>query len=343
MPENHSGKVETPAHRLEEFQSAARIVGCAPSFLRAIERLPSIAQNDSTVLVAGESGTGKELVARAIHYLSERSNSAFVAINCGSFPETLFESELFGHERGAFTNALGRRDGLIAHANGGTLFLDEIDSLPLKSQANLLRVLEDRKFRALGSNTERRSDVRFVAATNAVLAPLMSSGHFRADLFYRLCVFHIVLPSLRDRREDILPLAQYFLEKHRPARGGVLTLTPEARDSLMIHDWPGNVRELENAIVRGVCLARTNTIGMDDLELPAAVATATRKGVSYREARNDAMAIFEREYLGRLMSEHSGNITSAARAARKDRRDFGRLVRKHQLDPKQYLSRGHAG
>ena len=182
---------------LGEFQAQAKIIGHAPAFLRAIERLPAIARSDAAVIIAGESGTGKELIARAIHYLSRRAPSAFVAINCGSFPESLFEAELFGHERGAFTNAQGRRDGLIAHADGGTLFLDEVDSLPLKAQINLLRVLQDKRFRTLGSNLERQSDVRFVAATNAAVGLMVQSGEFRADLFYRLCVFSITLPPLQ--------------------------------------------------------------------------------------------------------------------------------------------------
>jgi two-component system, NtrC family, response regulator GlrR len=330
--------VDSANYRLDEFQAHANIVGEAPAFRRAIGRLPAIARSEAAVMIAGESGTGKELIARAIHYLSQRAASAFVAINCGSFPESLLESELFGHERGAFTNAVGKRVGLIAHADGGTLFLDEVDSLPPKAQVNLLRVLQDKKFRALGSNSEQHSNVRFVAATNAAMGPLVRSGEFRTDLFYRLCVFTITLPPLRERREDILPLAEHFLRKHKPVHREIPELSEEARDSMLCYEWPGNVRELENAIIRGIHLSGGKSIGAEDVGLAASVGVR-RCGQSYKAAKQEALAIFEKAYLGRLLFEHGGNITNAARAAEKDRRDFGKLVKKHRLDPKHYVGR----
>jgi DNA-binding NtrC family response regulator len=328
-------------NHLQEFQTQARIVGQAPAFLRAIEKLPAIAQSSASVLIGGESGTGKELIARAIHYLSDRAPYAFVAVNCGSFPDSLLESELFGHERGAFTTAYARRDGLIAQADGGTLFLDEVDSLSPKAQVDLLRVLQDKKFRLVGSSTERQSNVRFVAATNAAMEPLLRSGAFRSDLFYRLCVFSIPLPALRERREDIMALAEHLVEKHRPANGRPCSFSPAAREVMMACDWPGNVRELENAVIRGIYLSTGNVIEVEDLGLaaPASQVEGHEGPLLFKDAKRAAVASFEREYLGRLLSQFRGNITNAARAAGKDRRDLGRLLKKHRLDPKAYLLR----
>lgn len=324
----------------QDYQVDARIVGQAPAFLRAIEKLPAIANSDAPVFVFGESGTGKELVARAIHYLSARAPFAFVAVNCGSFPETLLESEFFGHERGAFTNAHTGRDGLIAQANGGTLFLDEIDHLPAKAQVDLLRVLQDRRFRALGSNAERESNARFVAATNCAIQPLMDDGSFRADLFYRLCVFSIHLPPLRERREDILPLTEHFLRKHSPRDRERPVLTGEACAALLAYHWPGNIRELENAIIRGIYLCQGGEIAPEDLGLGLRMVRGERleNPGSFKAAKQQALAAFERSYLDRLMAEHRGNVTNAARAAGKDRRDLGKLLKKHRVDPKHFYA-----
>jgi DNA-binding NtrC family response regulator len=328
-------------NHLQEFRAKARVVGRAPAFLRAIEKLPAIARSEASVLIGGESGTGKELIARAIHYISDRAPYAFVAINCGSFPDSLLESELFGHERGAFSTAYARRDGLIAQANGGTLFLDEVDSLSCKAQVDLLRVLQDKKVRALGSNAERECNVRFVAASNAAMTPLVESGAFRADLYYRLCVFSVTLPPLRERREDILPLAEHLVQKHTPANRRVAELSEAARSALVACDWPGNVRELENAVIRGNYLRAADTIEVEDLGLtgPAAPSAVRAGALSFKAAKQEAVARFEKEYLGSLMSQHRGNITNAARAAGKDRRDLGKLLKKHRLDPKGFLWR----
>src|SRR5215472_4396066 len=203
--------METLIQHLRDSQALAKLVGEAPAFAKAIKQLPAVAKSGATALITGETGTGKELVARAIHYLSARTSQPFVAVNCGSLPDTLLEDELFGHERGAFTGAHVRRDGLIAQAEKGTLFLDEVDTLPAKAQIDLLRVLQDKRFRTIGSSVEHKADVRIVAATNAPLELLVQSGGFRADLYYRLSVFPIFLPVLRDRREDIPALAAHFL------------------------------------------------------------------------------------------------------------------------------------
>ena len=324
-----------PERSSKDFQVQARMVGQSPSFLRAIERLPAIATSDAPVLITGDSGTGKELVARAIHYLSKRQSFAFLAINCGSFPDTLLESEFFGHERGAFTSAHIRREGLIAQANEGTLFLDEVDSLSPKAQVDLLRVIQDKKFRTIGSRMEQESDVRFVAATNSAIRPLLQSGAFREDLFYRLCVFTVSLPPLRERTEDILLLANHFLQKHSTLTGKTLTLSPQVCSALVSYDWPGNIRELENSIIRGIYLSQTGTIELGDIGLASAnEALAKCNGrQTYRAAKQEAVEAFERAYLGRLMLEHGGNVSHAARAAGKDRRDLGKLLRKYREDP----------
>lgn len=334
--------MEDTIRHLRDVQAMDRLVGCSPAFRNAIAQLPTIARTDAPVLISGETGTGKELVARAFHYLSERANGPFVAINCGSFPETLLEDELFGHERGAFTDAHSRREGLIAQAEHGTLFLDEVDTLSPKAQVDFLRVLQDKRFRKIGSVAEQNCDIRVLAATNAPLDQLLQSRGFRVDLYYRICVFTVRLPPLRERKEDIPALAAHFLEKHSPSeQHGNLRFSPSALAALASRPWPGNVRELENAVIRGIHLCRDHVIDADDMTLetgrpagpPADASTSTR---SLRELKKTAVEAFERDYLIRLLAEHQGNLTRAARDAKKDRRDFGKLLKKYQLDPKSF-------
>jgi DNA-binding NtrC family response regulator len=331
---------EVMASDPRDRNALAKLVGDSPELRRIIEQIPAIAESDATVLITGETGTGKELVARALHYLSKRASCPFVPVNCGSFSEMLFEDELFGHERGAYTGAHDRRAGLVAHAVGGTLFLDEVDTLPPKAQVSLLRLLQEKTYRLVGSSVEQKGDVRIVAATNAHLNQPSQSGIFRADLYYRLHVFSINLPPLRNRREDILALASHLLRKHTPAGKCPLTLASNAIEGLFSYDWPGNVRELENAIVRGIHLASTELIDVDDLGLPSpgdGGRTTAVVGVqvqTFREAKRDVLDRFETEYLTRLLALHRGNVSQAARTAGKDRRDFGKLLKKHCIDPK---------
>jgi DNA-binding NtrC family response regulator len=337
--------VEKVINRLRESQTLAKLVGEAPSFIRAVCRLPEIAKSDATVLIDGETGTGKELVARAIHYLSPRSAFPFIPVNCGSLPDFLVEDELFGHERGAFTDARLRRSGLIAEADKGTLFLDEIDTLPRKAQSALLRVLQERRFRAVGSDKEQDADIRVVAATNTPLKELVQSHAFRADLYYRLCVFFVQLPPLRERREDILPLASHFLQKYAADNQPAPSLTSAASIALMAYDWPGNIRELENAILRASRLCQGEMVSVDDLglwsvagESPPTQPDRRPQMGPLKTLKRQMIEGFEKNYLTRLMCEHSGNVSEAARAAGKERRELGKLLKKYHVNPKHYVS-----
>lgn len=328
--------------KLQAAQGLALLIGNAPVFRRAIAQIPIIAQSHANVLISGETGTGKELVARAIHYLSPRADFPFIAVNCGALPDTLLEDELFGHERGAFTDARLGRPGLIEQGEKGTLFLDEVGTLTTRAQTALLRVLQDKTYRVLGSRREACADVRFVAATNADLRAKVGAGTFRADLYYRLCVFTVSLPPLRDRREDIRLLAAHFLEKHgAPHRAG-MQLTPAAESALRAFDWPGNVRELEHAILRAVQVCQAHEIGVDDLGLPAeasrppSAALDSSSASTFKALKKASVEVFERNYLAQLMAAHHGNISHASHAAGKDRRELGRLLKKHCLDPKAF-------
>ena len=232
------------------------------------ERMQRISQSDATVLVIGETGTGKELVARQLHRLSPRSDRPFIAVNCAALPESLVESELFGHERGAFTGALGQRKGWFEAASGGTLFLDEVGDLPLGTQVKILRALQEREINRVGSRTPIPVDVRFIAATNVNLEDAVRAGRFREDLYYRLNVAKLDLPPLRARRGDILPLAEYFLRLYQERLGLVpVALSRDTRDALLAYPWPGNIRELENVVHHALLVMRDNIIQVRDLNL----------------------------------------------------------------------------
>lgn len=339
-------KTRTLARYLEETLARAKLVGKAPCFVQVIEELSTIEKSDAAVLLMGETGTGKELFARAIHYLSGRADGPFVALNCGSLPDTLLEDELFGHERGAFTDAHLRRSGLIAQAENGTLFLDEVDSLTARAQVVLLRVLQDKKYRAIGASGEQQANVRILAATNASLDQSVQRGTFRADLYYRLSVFTLTLPPLRERRDDIVELAAHFIKKHVPRERGYVRLTPAAVAAVLGYDWPGNVRELENAVIRGIHRAKTNEwIDIQDLGLPlpkdeqAEHESGKTSGTqTLKTMKQQNIVWFERKYLINLMTECHGNVTHAARKAGKERRAFGRLLQKYQINPKCFAS-----
>lgn len=320
----------------------AGLVGASPAFMRQLERIPVVAGCDAGVLILGETGTGKELCAQAVHYLSPRAGHPWVAVNCGALPADLVEAELFGHVRGAFTHAHENRTGLVAQAAGGTLFLDEVDSMPPLAQVKLLRFLQEKEFRPVGSSRPQHADVRVIAASNVNLAQLAARGAFRSDLYYRLNVLTLTLPSLRQRAEDVLPLAQHFIahfahEFQRP----VSALSDAARRAIMAYDWPGNIRELQHAIERGVLLAPGREVLAGDLGILAeapAEAAASGGSSSFQVAKARAVELFERDYIERLLARHGGNITHAADAAAKNRRAFWQLIRKHGIDSAKYRS-----
>ena len=307
-----------------------QIVGQSPSLLAQLSRLRQVSACGATILISGETGTGKELFARAAHYLSRRSAGPFVALNCAAIPADLIENELFGHVRGAFTGALSSHPGLLDEATGGSLFLDEIDSLSLPVQAKLLRFLQEKEYRPLGSTKPVRADVRVIVASNTSLEEAVRIGKFRQDLYYRINVISLPLPSLRNRREDIPLLAQHFVEKYanefgRPAR----FLTLAATERLTGHSWPGNVRELENVIQRAVLLCEGDSVTDEMIGIPASADGPFDE--SFRARKTRAIQDFERGYLTTLLHRHHGNISAAARSAKKNRRAFWQLLRKHRL------------
>jgi DNA-binding NtrC family response regulator len=301
--------------------------------------LERIAPTDGTVLLEGETGTGKDVLARAIHLASPRSKAPFIVIDCGAISYTLIESELFGHERGAFTGAVASRRGAFENAEGGTLFLDEVGELPIDIQPKLLRVLESREYRRVGGNKTMRADVRVVAATKRDLKREVERGKFREDLYFRLAVVPIVVPALRTRREDIRGLVHLFLQQssQNDPTLGPLSMADEAISALTAHDWPGNVRELRNVLERAVYLARAaGEAEVKLITLPAAADRGTDfysflAGRSYRDTRTRFESEFERRYVKWLLGRHNGNISAAAREAQMDRKYLYDLAKKHGM------------
>jgi two-component system, NtrC family, response regulator GlrR len=310
------------------------MVGRSPAFVELLTRLPTLAGCDAGVLILGETGTGKEVFAQALHYLSARSAKPWVHINCGAIPIELVESELFGHVKGAYTTAHVSRAGLVGEAEGGTLFLDDVDCLPLAAQAKLLRLLQEREFRPVGSSTLRHADIRVIAASNRDLAVEAQAGRFRKDLYYRLNVLSLTLPPLRQRRDDIAALATHFVQLYaQQLRRPVQALAPQALHKLMQHDWPGNVRELQHAIERAVLLAPGPVLDAGELEAGApSGAEVDLESSTFQGAKARVVERFERDYIERALAHCNGNITQAARQAGKHRRAFFALIRKHGIE-----------
>jgi Nif-specific regulatory protein len=288
------------------------MVGASRAIRRVQQEIAQVARSTATVLVLGESGTGKELVARAIHASSERAREPFVEINGAAFPDGLFESELFGYERGAFTGAVGQKKGRLDLAQGGTLFLDEVGELPLATQVKLLRVLQSREFERLGGTEKLRADVRLIAATNRDIDAAVASGVFREDLYYRLNVFTITLPPLRDRRDDIEALVDYFLRKYSAAHGrGVTRMEDAASDALRRYDWPGNVRELENAVERAVVACDGSLV--EERHLPASVLTPGSRRLQRGRTLASAVEQLEVRMIREALRQTQDRIEHAAR------------------------------
>lgn len=312
-----------------------QLIGQSPIFLAETSKIPTVAKSDTSVLVLGETGTGKEVVGRAIHYLSPRAGKPFVPVNCGAIPVELVENELFGHERGAFTGAGTSRIGLIQEAEQGTLFLDEVNALPLMAQVKLLRFLQSKEYRPLGSTKSLQGDVRIIAASNADLESEVAAGTVRPDLYYRLNVVPIVLPPLRARSSDIILLARHFLAHYAAKLNSpAVAFSPEAERRLLQYRWPGNVRELEHVIERVVVFCTRKIIGEDQIMLAG---DNTRPAqLSFHEMKTKVINEFETDYIQTLLTAYRGNISQAAQAAQKERRTFWELVRKHKIDVQKF-------
>jgi len=325
-------RITTVQLRLRKEMNESRIIAQSKPMRDVLQRLPNLASSMSSVLITGETGTGKELIARAIHYLGTRAGKPFITVDCGSIPDTLIENELFGHIRGAYTDANTAARGLIQEAEGGSVFLDEVEALPLNVQSRFLRILQERQVRPLGQTKYSLIDVRIISSTNGNLRDFIERRQFREDLYYRLNVIPLYLPPLRNRRSDIPDLVRYFVNRH--ARGG--QLASSIPDDLMTcwlkYDWPGNVRELENRVQEWLAIPETlrDSIPVEgetcDLLPPLA------------EVRRQALDQRERLYFLALLSKTNGNISAASRIAHIDRKNLRVLLRKHAIDPMEFRS-----
>ena len=320
------------------------IIGNSPNVVNLLKKIPAVARSDVAVILYGDSGTGKELFAKAIHNTSGRVTGPFITVNCGALPDTLLENELFGHAKGAYTDALYDQEGMVSQADGGTLFLDEIGDISLNVQVKLLRFLQEKEFKPLGAKTVRKADVRIIAATNRNLPEEVKRGEFREDLFYRLNIIPLELPRLRDRKDDIPLLINHFLKKYRHLHGGKIEgISPLALQRLVSHDWPGNVRELENKIQQLVVMTNTNVILEESLNLddgkPSKSVEQPSEKLSFKEAKRRVVEEFERTYITRLLKRHKGNITRAAKDAQKNRRAFWQLIKKYNIAATEYADK----
>jgi two-component system, NtrC family, response regulator GlrR len=323
------------------------LIGRCRVFKESLQLIRCMADNDAMALIQGETGTGKEMAARAVHYSGARRAGPFIPVNCAGLPDALIENELFGHTRGAYTDARESQNGLIADAEHGTLFLDEIECLSARGQGVLIRFLQDLVYRPLGGRACVRADVRVIAASNRDLAELVRQGTFRQDLFYRIGVIAVTMPPLRTREEDVSLLAQYFFRRfaHQYGREEI-TLQPALREAMLRHAWPGNVRELENLVHRIVLTGdHRATMLSSAMEAPAVLSedivprhSAANFGLGFRLAKSQAVADFERAYLTWALEETKGNVSSAAQRARKERASFNKLLRKHGTDRSDFVS-----
>jgi two-component system response regulator GlrR len=315
---------------VKELYGIENVVATSQPMQVLLQQVRQVADTDATICLAGETGTGKEIIARVIHCNSRRARGPFIAVNCGAIPESLFESELFGHARGAFTGAHGSKRGLFQSADGGTLFLDEIGEMPLNMQVKLLRALQEREIQVVGADRPIKVDARIITATNKDLWQAVQALSFREDLYYRICVFPLTIPPLRERREDIAPLAHHFLN-HSAKRmnKSIRGIVPEAMEKLVRYHWPGNVRELENTIEKAVVMAMQDMITPD--LLPSITVTPAVEG--QLKPLTEAKEEFEKSYLKELLQVSGGNISRAAQFAGRYRADFYKLLRKYGLHP----------
>jgi len=313
---------------VKELYGLENVAARSPKMQALLEQVARVAESDATICISGETGTGKEVIARVIHCNSGRARGPFIALNCGAIPETLFESELFGHVKGAFTSAQSSKRGLVQTAEGGTLFLDEIGEMPLNLQVKVLRAIQEREVQAVGAERPTKVNVRIITSTNKDLGAAVRAGTFREDLYYRIQVFPITIPPLRERRDDIPLLAQHFLQQsakrmHKEIRG----FLPAAMQKLMLYSWPGNVRELENTIEKVVVLSS------QDMITPDLLPSSTESTEGQVKALTAAKEEFERNYLKEMLQVTGGNISRAAQIAGRYRADFYKLLKKHGLHP----------
>lgn len=352
--EARATRVEAKTGELPWFNSQSKAMAKVYDWIRVLKRESQGNAEEPTTIIIGESGTGKEGVAHMVHQNSRRANGAWIAVNCANFSETLLESELFGHEKGAFTGAVAQKRGLFELAKGGTLFLDELAEMDVKLQAKLLRVLQEKTFRRVGGQVDIATDVRVVAATNQNLERQIKEGSFRADLYHRLSKVVIQIPPLRERLEDIVPMANLFLAHTFKTRGKTFHgLTEAAHDAMRTYTWPGNVRELLNVVERTALLwEREGEVDVTDLGLPSVPQGTIPAMVplddvnpwkeqsevtsSYTVLKRKWSETFEREFLAGLLEKHGGNVTAAAKEAALDRSNFLRLLRKHHINAAQY-------
>jgi len=323
---------------LQKQDRFPRIVGSSPKMAAILKKVQQVAKSTATILIQGESGTGKELIAKAIHAESDRKTEPFVTIDCTAIPEQIIESELFGHEKGAFTGAWKNKKGLVHEAHGGTLFLDEIGELNTAMQAKLLRLLQEGEYKPVGGLQKKWVDIRFMAATNRDLKMLVAQGHFREDLFYRLNVIGLLLPPLRERREDIPLLVHYLIAKYsRLNRKQISGIRPDAMAVLMARQWPGNVRELENVIERSIILSASDRIGPDVLLSDAGSCRSpshfdeTIFRLPFKEAKEAVIQGFHRQYIHAILQANRGNISKAADQAGLQRQYLHRIMKEEGI------------
>jgi DNA-binding NtrC family response regulator len=325
--------------RVQEEHNLENILSKSPKMLKVFELIRSLAETDSGVMITGETGTGKELVARAIHNLSRRKSKPFVAINCGAFPDTLLESELFGYEKGAFTGAVQSRGGKIELADGGTLFLDEVEAMAAPMQVKLLRVLQEREVERLGGNRKVRIDMRVIAATNVDLSLCLARGTLREDFYYRINVIPIQLPPLRERLEDLPLLIDHILSRHPVAiERKIRQLAPKVLDQMLAYHWPGNIRELENILERAIVKSRGDAI--ENVDLPASPQRVPDLWYAGNGAREISLKHWllnsEKDYLRSLLIKYKGSISSTAKEAKVDNKTLYRKMRRHGLHKESF-------
>lgn len=320
-------------------EKSSRVIGSSPGMLELLDIVERVAASNTSVLITGESGTGKEVIARTIHDLSPRRPHTLQVIDCTAIPESLFESVLFGHVKGSFTGAIKDQAGLLRACDGGTAFFDELGELPAASQAKLLRVIQEQTFTPVGNSKPVKVDTRFVCATNRDLQAEVDAGQFRQDLYYRLAVIHLELPPLRQRGDDVVLLADAFLQELKPANSKISGFAAETLECFRRYRWPGNIRELRNVVERSITLARGNTVQPDDL--PAAVRNPASDVSGMIEdlaevSRDEALDSADRNYLNKLLEKHAGVIASAARQAGLSRQGMNKLLKRHDIHADDY-------